>query len=502
MQQQRSQDIYRAFYTHSEPITRYMTEQLDARPGMRVLEPCAGDGAFVQALLEQCSGLGIDAWELNPETAAALAGHYAGRPDVWVCCGDALLCPELDASAASGGTYDRIVANPPYGGWQSHEKRSLLKHRYAGHYVRETYTLFLLRCVRLLREGGRLVMILPDTFLSLHRHTKLRQVLWRETQVEQVVLFPSRFFPRVGFGYANLAIITLRRRSDRAACLRHRLRVVTGFRQVDELPQAGSEAHHREFHFLQGELTQNADEALFVCDQEAVAAVINSRSPRIGDVADCVTGFYSGADRLYLRAGAGENGRGGRYAPVDEQRICGGGPVPPDGLDGERCFIPMVKGGSGRYLKGNRWYLDWGQEAVAHYRRDKRARFQNAAYYFHEGLAVPMVSSARISAALLEGRIFDQSIVGIFPHEAELLYYLLAFFNSPTANTLIRTINPSVNNSANYLKKLPFIRPGPAMLAEVSAGVAAILAQKRETGACDAALEKRLHTGISELYGF
>ncbi|MDR3627925.1 MAG: hypothetical protein P4L45_13870, partial [Ignavibacteriaceae bacterium] len=86
-------------------------------------------------------------------------------------------------------------------------------------------------------------------------------------------------------------------------------------------------------------------------------------------------------------------------------------------------------------------------------------RFQNSQYYFKYGIGVPMISSTRISASLIENKIFDQSIVGIFPQNDNIIYYLLAFFNSNTCNQLIRTINPSANNPSNYIKKIPFIEP-------------------------------------------
>jgi len=42
--------IYQPYYTKSEPIVKYMIDMLDVKSGMRVLEPCAGDGVFVDAL--------------------------------------------------------------------------------------------------------------------------------------------------------------------------------------------------------------------------------------------------------------------------------------------------------------------------------------------------------------------------------------------------------------------------------------------------------------------
>jgi len=40
----------------------------------------------------------------------------------------------------------------------------------------------------------------------------------------------------------------------------------------------------------------------------------------------------------------------------------------------------------------------------------------------------------------------------------------LAFFNSPTCNKFIRTINPSANNPANYINKIPVIIPEKTVL--------------------------------------
>ena len=95
-----------------------------------------------------------------------------------------------------------------------------------------------------------------------------------------------------------------------------------------------------------------------------------------------------------------------------------------------------------------------------------------------------MVRSSRLSAALTQNRIFDQSIVGVFPHRPEWLYYLLAFFNAPIATRLIATINPTANNSANYIKKLPFIPPPPHHLPEIDRLVQSILTHLRAVGSC------------------
>src|SRR5205085_705559 len=101
-----------------------------------------------------------------------------------------------------------------------------------------------------------------------------------------------------------------------------------------------------------------------------------------------------------------------------------------EGVKGSRCFIPIVKGGGTKFFKPDIWYMDWSVEAVSEYKINKKARFQNSQYYFKYGIGVPMISSSKITAALIENRLFDQSIVGIFPRDPKWIFYLLALFNS------------------------------------------------------------------------
>jgi adenine-specific DNA-methyltransferase len=99
-----------------------------------------------------------------------------------------------------------------------------------------------------------------------------------------------------------------------------------------------------------------------------------------------------------------------------------------DGIDGETYFIPIVKGGNTKYLKSDNWFMNLSNEAVVHYKNDKKARFQNPQYYFKFGLGIPMISSSRITASLIENKLFDQSIVGVFPKDESLSYLPLGIF--------------------------------------------------------------------------
>lgn len=173
-----------------------------------------------------------------------------------------------------------------------------------------------------------------------------------------------------------------------------------------------------------------------------------------------------------------------------------------DGITGKKCFLPIVKGGNAKYIKQESWFMDWSKATVTHYKTNKKARFQNPLYYFKYGIGVPMVSSSSITASLIENKLFDQSIVEIFPLDKSLTYYLLLFFNSPTCNKLIRTINPSANNPANYIKKILSILPSDKQKKIIDDALQEIIDSIKKCGSYDESLEAGLTELIKTIYGF
>jgi len=221
-------------------------------------------------------------------------------------------------------------------------------------------------------------------------------------------------------------------------------------------------------------IRRNSSSAFFLPSKMWILSAINSEAKKIGDLCSVVTGFYSGNDGKYLRRAESVNRGKNKYSIVNVNDVCEddfSSNPPLTGISGSSHWVPIVKGGSKRFYKPSEWYMDWGTDAINDYRvtNKKRARFQNSQFYFRQGIGVPMVSSLSITSSLIKGRLFDQSIVGVFPRDLSnnFVYYLLGFFNSTVCNELIRTINASANNSANYLKKLPLIIPSDTVRQQV-----------------------------------
>lgn len=275
----------------------------------------------------------------------------------------------------------------------------------------------------------------------------------------------------------------------------------TGFTNVEELKnsQAGISKE------ISQEMIYNGVGSAFMFkSSDNLTELINdNRLIKISDIASCVTGFYSGSDQDYLRTMSEAVKNAKKYKTVNQNAIR----FEPlsdtekhNGIESEKCFVPIVKGGNTKYVKPNLWFMDWSTKAISEYRQSKKCRFQNSTFYFRNGIGIPMIRSSRLTGALIDGRLFDQSIVGVFPKDESLVNIMLAFFNSSICTNLINTINPSTNNSANYIKKIPFIIPNQDTRKEIEQLVGIILERLKIGNRQIDDIEAKIDRIFDELY--
>ena len=228
----------------------------------------------------------------------------------------------------------------------------------------------------------------------------------------------------------------------------------------------------------QRDILQSQEYAFFIGDDRISENIVSSKD-RLSDIADCVTGINCGDNKRFLALEESNQRKINGYPSIGEQEIdIFHTSIEPVELP--KRYIPIIKGSSSTayFRTADKWIIEWTASALHHYTNDKKARFQNSSYYFKKGIALPMVKSSKIKATLMNKHVFDQSIVGIFPHDEKYILYLLAFLNSQIANDCIHMINPTANNSANYLKKLPIYIPTQSELSEVNKWVTLIIENK------------------------
>lgn len=143
------------FFPTPTILAATMATQARLKQGQRILEPSAGSGSLVDAILSTLGTPRIDTTirvlEFNVELAQKLADKYNDQPTVFVNPTD-FLAWRLDAGVYA---YDRIIMNPPF------ENRADAKH--------------VLHAYSLLKPGGRLVSIMASA-VNFRRESEYQQV--------------------------------------------------------------------------------------------------------------------------------------------------------------------------------------------------------------------------------------------------------------------------------------------------------------------------------------
>jgi len=118
-------DVFCSYYTKNKNLTTYMISKIKPKIGDKILEPCGGDGEFIDSLLEYCPELDIDTCDLDNIAVAAMQSKYFSQK-ISIRQADTLTDSLFDKYCETG-YYNKIIGNPPYGGWQEYEKRLELK---------------------------------------------------------------------------------------------------------------------------------------------------------------------------------------------------------------------------------------------------------------------------------------------------------------------------------------------------------------------------------------
>ena len=214
--------------------TDLLVDMVDPQPGEKIIDPACGAGGFLASVTRHFRLHGMPVNEAAEATSAlhgvekdsylAKLGRLhisllsGGHPNV--VCGDSLaLTTEEgrdleDLIPASG--YDVVLTNPPFGVNIVAASPGVLKgfelaRRWKvkdGHLqptleVRSKVppqVLFVERCLSLLREGGRLGMVIPESMLSNKSYRHVVEFLRRKGTINAVVGMPESLFKTSGKG--------------------------------------------------------------------------------------------------------------------------------------------------------------------------------------------------------------------------------------------------------------------------------------------------------------
>jgi len=213
------------FFT-PHPIVRLAIEMISPTPNERVIDPACGSGGFlIQAILYICRnnpGLDIGDYirkkifgiEFNPDVAlsAMLRLAFEGGSGTEVVCANALLEDEQ-----LNNSFDVVITNPPFGSKGKVEDQNILKFYQLARKWNKSQTgdwektrtvtigqspeiLFIEKCIKLLRPGGRMAIVLPDGLLQNISNSHVRFWIRSQAKLLGVVSIPQEAFIPYGTG--------------------------------------------------------------------------------------------------------------------------------------------------------------------------------------------------------------------------------------------------------------------------------------------------------------
>ena len=91
-------------------------------------------------------------------------------------------------------TFDLVVSNPPFGVTLAAETRAKIRNTFSLPEATSSEGLFIERCFQLLKPGGRLAIIVPESLLNGKELVNVRMFLYRMFKIKAIVSMPRNLF--------------------------------------------------------------------------------------------------------------------------------------------------------------------------------------------------------------------------------------------------------------------------------------------------------------------
>lgn len=189
-----------AFFT-PEGITAHLADWALRDPSDLVLEPSAGEAAFLIAAVERLRFLGateplvhgIELHRASAQVASDLVHQAGGDPRIQV--GDFF---RTEATAR----FDAVIGNPPFIRYQDWTGEQRDRARFAALQqgvsltgLASSWAAFVIHAAAYLKPGGRLGMVLPAELLSVNYAAPVRRFLLERFASVELITFEEQVFP-------------------------------------------------------------------------------------------------------------------------------------------------------------------------------------------------------------------------------------------------------------------------------------------------------------------
>ncbi|HEY5106041.1 MAG TPA: N-6 DNA methylase [Caulobacteraceae bacterium] len=298
-----AQKLRGGYYT-PHALAEFLSDWAIREGSERILEPSCGDGNFVIEAASRLSGRGrITAVEVDKiEIVKAQRRTAAWREQIaWVNSDFFEEFPAL----AKAEPFDVIVGNPPFIRFQHFDVHArerafslLRQHGYKPNGLANAWASFVQLAAELLRDGGRLAMVLPAELLQVQYAAELRSRLPYMFDEIVIIGFDELVFPEIQQEVVLLLAEGRRQRRETAGKL-HTMQLSNGRELISNFAGGLRVAHLPERHAHSAMKWTS----LFLPDSEFSA--LDSTSDliglrRLGDYASVDVGIVTGRNSFFV----------------------------------------------------------------------------------------------------------------------------------------------------------------------------------------------------------
>jgi type I restriction enzyme M protein len=217
------------FFTPKNGV-ELLISMIDPKPGEKIIDPAAGAGGFLSSAYNYLSKKSLTAKKINASLFGIEKDCYLARltatrlairtlQEANVVCGDSLAWVDQDNKPLDlKGTFDIVLTNPPFGKNIVSTTKEIQKtfdlgfdwkfDQTSNRYIKNgkllnnvsPQVLFIEKCISLLKEGGRLGVVVPESLITSKSYSHVVQYMRDNGRLISVIGMPEDFFKTSGKG--------------------------------------------------------------------------------------------------------------------------------------------------------------------------------------------------------------------------------------------------------------------------------------------------------------
>ena len=344
-------------------------------------------------------------------------------------------------------TYCSVVTNPPY-------MSSFSMSPELGKYVKKEYpnsksdlfSVMLEKCVKLLRDDGFVGMISMHSWMFLLSFEELRKQIISNCNIINMIHLGIKAFDEIGNDVVQTTSFIIRKKKNKNY-------KGTYFRLLNHNrceKQKEFMARENMYIIKQSEFMRIPGNPIaYWLSNKFIDSFANNK---IGDYGKAKQGLITGDNNTFLRL----------WHEVTINSIAFGMHNRREAQESGLRWFPYNKGGDYRKWYGNNNYVVlWENDGyvIQHFVDNKgklRSRPQNMDYYFQKGITWSSITTGSFSCRCYEeGFLFDSGANGLFIDNSDYYIYILGLLNTTIAATVLKIINPTINNGPGSVEKIP-----------------------------------------------